>query len=54
MTDARVARRIDRWLDGDLPDDEERAFGDDLARDPANVAMLADRALLHEIGRAHV
>jgi len=47
MTDARVTRRIDRWLDGDLSDDEERAFGDDLARDPANVAMLADRALLH-------
>lgn len=46
-----LRRRIDRWLDGDLPADEEAALGHDLGADADNAALLADRALLHGLLR---
>jgi hypothetical protein len=51
MTDARVRQRIDRWLDGDLPVDDEAALEQDLHDAPETLTLLADRALLHGLLR---
>lgn len=47
MTDAAIRQRIDRWLDGDLPVDDEAALRKAFEDDPEALRFLADRALLH-------
>ena len=54
MIDEPVRQRIDRWLDGDLPVEDEAALERDLGDLPEAASVLADRALLHGLlrGRA--
>ena len=53
MIDDPVRQRIDRWLDGDLPAEDEAALERDLSDDPRSLSVLADRALLHGLLREH-
>lgn len=54
MIDERVRMLVDRWLDGDLPGEDEAALERDLRDDPEAVSVLADRALLHGLLRDRV
>lgn len=51
MIDEPVRQRIDRWLDGDLPVEDEAALERDLHDDPETLSVLAERALLHGLLR---
>ena len=44
-----IRLKIDRWLDGDLPETDEAALGQALENDPDSLALLADRAMLHAL-----
>lgn len=44
-----IRLKIDRWLDGDLPETDEVALGQALENDPDSLAHLADRAMLHAL-----
>lgn len=46
-----IRLKIDRWLEGDLPEADEAALRQALENDPASVAHLADRAVLHGLLR---
>ena len=48
MIDESAKRRIDQWLDGDLPDADEANLQQTLASHPEAIEFLCERALLHQ------
>ena len=46
-----IRLKIDRWLDGDLPDEDEASLQRALEDDPESLAHFADRALLQGLLR---
>lgn len=51
MISNEIRLKIDQWLDGDLPDEDEAALRRALEDDPDSLAHFADRALLHGLLR---
>lgn len=46
-----IRLKIDQWLDGELPDEDEAALQQALEDDPESLVHLADRSLLHSLLR---